>query len=108
MNALSEKLLAIQGTGNCADPLKNDCDVNAECIDVSLGRHVCTCGVGYIGDGHICDGKQLSFLISQNLHLITLTLQFIQASHTRISTEVASVLFHNIIHRRTETYRQPC
>ncbi|KAK5982346.1 hypothetical protein GCK32_013870, partial [Trichostrongylus colubriformis] len=42
--------------GNCADPAKNNCDVNAECIDVRPGRHFCTCKVGYIGDGMRCDG----------------------------------------------------
>ncbi|PIO61438.1 calcium binding EGF domain protein, partial [Teladorsagia circumcincta] len=44
-----------QSGGNCADPTKNNCDKNAECIDVRPGRHFCTCKVGYIGDGMRCD-----------------------------------------------------
>uniref|UniRef100_F1KPH9 Latent-transforming growth factor beta-binding protein 1 n=1 Tax=Ascaris suum TaxID=6253 RepID=F1KPH9_ASCSU len=47
--------LPINGLGNCADPNKNDCDPNADCIDVHPGRHFCTCKVGYIGDGRHCD-----------------------------------------------------
>uniref|UniRef100_A0A7E4W0Z1 EGF-like domain-containing protein n=1 Tax=Panagrellus redivivus TaxID=6233 RepID=A0A7E4W0Z1_PANRE len=49
------KCLPINAVGNCADPNKNDCDVNAECIDVRPGRHFCSCKVGYIGDGMHCD-----------------------------------------------------
>lgn len=48
---------AVQNGGNCADPAKNNCDVNAECIDVHPGRHFCTCKIGYIGDGMRCDGE---------------------------------------------------
>ncbi|VDM63740.1 unnamed protein product [Angiostrongylus costaricensis] len=47
----------VQNGGNCADPAKNNCDVNAECIDVHPGHHFCTCKVGYIGDGMRCDGR---------------------------------------------------
>ncbi|VDK54743.1 unnamed protein product, partial [Anisakis simplex] len=47
--------LPINGLGNCADPVKNDCDPNAECVDVHPGRHFCTCKPGYIGDGKHCD-----------------------------------------------------
>ncbi|KIH68046.1 EGF-like domain protein [Ancylostoma duodenale] len=47
---------AVHNGGNCADPAKNTCDVNAECIDVHPGRHFCTCKIGYIGDGMRCDG----------------------------------------------------
>uniref|UniRef100_A0A915PT69 EGF-like domain-containing protein n=1 Tax=Setaria digitata TaxID=48799 RepID=A0A915PT69_9BILA len=50
------KCLAIEEAGNCANPQKNDCDKNAECIDVHPGRHFCTCKIGYIGDGRRCDG----------------------------------------------------
>ncbi|KJH50299.1 EGF-like domain protein [Dictyocaulus viviparus] len=46
----------LKNGGNCADPEKNTCDVNAECIDVYPGRHFCTCKIGYIGDGMRCDG----------------------------------------------------
>lgn len=28
------KCLPLNAAGNCADPAKNDCDINAECIDV--------------------------------------------------------------------------
>uniref|UniRef100_A0AC34Q6P6 Uncharacterized protein n=1 Tax=Panagrolaimus sp. JU765 TaxID=591449 RepID=A0AC34Q6P6_9BILA len=49
------KCLPINALGNCADPLKNDCDKNAECIDVRPGRHFCSCKIGYIGDGMHCD-----------------------------------------------------
>ncbi|KAM3723456.1 Fibrillin-1 [Dirofilaria immitis] len=49
------KCLPIQEAGNCANPQKNDCDTNAECIDVYPGHHFCTCKVGYIGDGRRCD-----------------------------------------------------
>ncbi|XGW14216.1 hypothetical protein V3C99_000497 [Haemonchus contortus] len=45
----------IESGGVCSDPTKNNCDVNAECIDVRPGRHFCTCKVGYIGDGMRCD-----------------------------------------------------
>ncbi|ETN70733.1 calcium binding EGF domain protein [Necator americanus] len=45
----------VHNGGNCADPSKNTCDVNAECIDVHPGRHFCTCKIGYIGDGMRCD-----------------------------------------------------
>uniref|UniRef100_A0A8R1U0Q1 Uncharacterized protein n=1 Tax=Onchocerca volvulus TaxID=6282 RepID=A0A8R1U0Q1_ONCVO len=51
----SGRCLPIQQTGNCANPQKNDCDMNAECIDVYPGHHLCTCKVGYIGDGRRCD-----------------------------------------------------
>uniref|UniRef100_A0A0K0CYX6 EGF-like domain-containing protein n=1 Tax=Angiostrongylus cantonensis TaxID=6313 RepID=A0A0K0CYX6_ANGCA len=47
----------VQNGGNCADSTKNNCDVNAECIDVHPGHHFCTCKVGYIGDGMRCDGR---------------------------------------------------
>ncbi|VDO29066.1 unnamed protein product [Onchocerca flexuosa] len=57
---LSGRCLPIQQAGNCANPQKNDCDVNAECIDVYPGHHLCTCKVGYIGDGRRCDGKHWS------------------------------------------------
>ncbi|KAE9553235.1 hypothetical protein FO519_003543 [Halicephalobus sp. NKZ332] len=49
------KCLPINALGNCADPTKNDCDKNAECIDVRPGRHFCSCKIGYIGDGMHCD-----------------------------------------------------
>ncbi|VDK71684.1 unnamed protein product [Litomosoides sigmodontis] len=52
---LNGRCLPIQEAGNCANPEKNDCDVNAECIDVKPDRHFCTCKVGYIGDGRHCD-----------------------------------------------------
>ncbi|VIO91652.1 Uncharacterized protein BM_BM3447 [Brugia malayi] len=53
---LNGRCLPVQETGNCGDPQKNDCDANAECIDVHPGHHFCTCKVGYIGDGRHCDG----------------------------------------------------
>ncbi|VBB27108.1 unnamed protein product [Acanthocheilonema viteae] len=52
---LNGRCLPIQEAGNCANPEKNDCDVNAECIDINPGRHLCTCKIGYIGDGRHCD-----------------------------------------------------
>lgn len=52
---------AIHAAGECADPKKNDCDVNADCIDVYPSRHFCTCKVGFIGDGRRCDGKNFRF-----------------------------------------------
>ena len=51
----TRSILAINSLGNCADPTKNDCDKNAECIDVRPGRHFCSCKIGYIGDGMHCD-----------------------------------------------------
>ncbi|EJW73355.1 hypothetical protein WUBG_15739 [Wuchereria bancrofti] len=54
---LNGRCLPVQEAGNCGDPQKNDCDANAECIDVHPGHHFCTCKVGYIGDGRHCDGK---------------------------------------------------
>ncbi|VDM44384.1 unnamed protein product [Toxocara canis] len=49
------RCLPINGVGNCADPQKNDCDPNADCIDVHPGRHFCACKPGFIGDGRRCD-----------------------------------------------------
>ncbi|KAK0417494.1 hypothetical protein QR680_013044 [Steinernema hermaphroditum] len=49
------KCLPVNGLGNCADTSKNNCDENAECIDVHPGRHFCSCKIGYIGDGMRCD-----------------------------------------------------
>ncbi|CAG9536724.1 unnamed protein product [Cercopithifilaria johnstoni] len=56
--------LPIQEAGNCANPEKNDCDVNAECVDVNPGRHFCICKIGYIGDGRHCDGPNCHLNVS--------------------------------------------
>ncbi|KAK6053704.1 calcium binding EGF domain protein [Cooperia oncophora] len=55
VNGTCQRTTTDQDGGNCADPSKNNCDVNAECIDVRPGRHFCTCKIGYIGDGMRCD-----------------------------------------------------
>jgi len=34
----------------------HDCHVNADCVN-SEGSFSCTCGLGYIGDGRNCTGK---------------------------------------------------
>uniref|UniRef100_A0A1I7VSX8 EGF-like domain-containing protein n=1 Tax=Loa loa TaxID=7209 RepID=A0A1I7VSX8_LOALO len=61
---LNGRCLPVQEAGNCANPQKNDCDANAECIDVHPGRHFCTCKVGYIGDGRHCDGPNCHLNVS--------------------------------------------
>ncbi|TKR68510.1 hypothetical protein L596_024483 [Steinernema carpocapsae] len=52
---MNGKCLPVNGLGNCADASKNNCDKNAECIDIHPGRHFCSCKIGYIGDGMRCD-----------------------------------------------------
>lgn len=39
--------LALNAAGNCADPAKNNCDTNANCIDVHSGSHLCVCSKYY-------------------------------------------------------------
>ncbi|CAD5214838.1 unnamed protein product [Bursaphelenchus okinawaensis] len=41
------------GVGNCRE--SNNCNKNADCIDVVYNRHSCVCKKGYVGDGHHCD-----------------------------------------------------
>lgn len=51
------RISAINEIGNCADPNRNNCHQNAECIDIHPGRHFCACKIGFIGDGLRCDGN---------------------------------------------------
>lgn len=52
---INGKCSPLNAAGNCADPAKNDCDINAQCIDVNPGSHMCICRNGFIGDGIHCD-----------------------------------------------------
>ena len=55
MNLLSSDI------DECASPETNQCDVNAECINIP-GFYVCRCLTGYQGNGRTCTGE--SFLSS--------------------------------------------
>ncbi|KAI1731698.1 EGF domain-containing protein [Ditylenchus destructor] len=52
---MNGKCQPISELGNCAEPSKNNCNENAECIDINPGNHFCACKVGFIGDGLRCD-----------------------------------------------------
>uniref|UniRef100_A0A1I7X8T5 EGF-like domain-containing protein n=1 Tax=Heterorhabditis bacteriophora TaxID=37862 RepID=A0A1I7X8T5_HETBA len=69
----------VQNRGNCADPAKNNCDQNAECIDVLPSRHFCSCKIGYIGDGMRCDGIKY-YSISMNVPSPVFVTQMLPAS----------------------------
>ena len=40
----------------CEDPGGNDCHQNASCTD-TIGSYICTCMLGYSGNGTYCEGK---------------------------------------------------
>lgn len=60
---LSKIFLEINEVGNCGDSSKNNCNENADCIDIHPGRHFCTCKVGFIGDGFRCDGNNIFHIL---------------------------------------------
>jgi len=42
----------------CSESSRNNCDSNAECAD-TVGSFICSCLVGFSGNGTNCSGKQL-------------------------------------------------
>ena len=35
----------------------DDCDPNANCTN-TIGGYICTCNIGFTGDGYMCQGQQ--------------------------------------------------
>ena len=48
--------LTVADLDECSTHTHN-CDVNADCVN-SMGSYLCTCKVGYTGDGKTCSGKR--------------------------------------------------
>ena len=46
----------LQDVNECEDPGGNDCHQNASCTD-TIGSYICTCMLGYSGNGTYCEGK---------------------------------------------------
>ena len=44
----------------CTDNTHN-CDDNAVCTN-TIGSFICTCNIGYAGDGHTCNGKKVFWI----------------------------------------------
>ena len=48
-------ILFYSDINECESDSLNDCDENANCIDI-LGSYNCSCNLGYEGDGFNCTG----------------------------------------------------